>query len=43
MYTGTVTLIIVNVQSQVLVGVTTYPNMGGPGKIDHGPVFHRFV
>jgi hypothetical protein len=32
MHTGTVTMIIVNVASQDLVGVATYPNMGGPGK-----------
>jgi hypothetical protein len=43
MHTGTVTMIIVNVQTQALVGVTTYPNMGGPGKIDHGPVCQRFL
>jgi hypothetical protein len=35
--TGYVTLVIVDVASRVLVGVATYPNMGGPGKINHGP------
>jgi hypothetical protein len=42
MHTGTVTLLIVDVESQEIVGISTYPNMGGPGKIDHGTVFRRF-
>jgi hypothetical protein len=37
-----VTLLIVDVESQEIVGISTYPNMGGPGKIDHGTVFRRF-
>jgi hypothetical protein len=41
MHTGTVTLLIVDVLSKTVVGVCTYPNMGGPGKIDHEPVFRR--
>jgi hypothetical protein len=32
MHTGTVSLILVNVAYHDLVGVATYPNMGGPGK-----------
>ena len=42
MHTGTVTLVFVNVSTGLVVGIATYPNMGGPGKIDHGPVFQRF-
>jgi hypothetical protein len=42
MHTGTITLLFVDVASQDIVGIVTYPNMGGPGKIDHGPVFRRF-
>jgi hypothetical protein len=42
MHTGTVTLLFVDIQSQLVVGIATYPKMGGPGKIDHGPVFQRF-
>jgi hypothetical protein len=42
MHTGTVTLVFVNVESGEVVGIATYPNMGGPGKIDHGSVFRRF-
>ena len=43
MHTGTITLVIVDMESQQVVGVVTYPNMGGPGKIDHGPVFRRLL
>jgi hypothetical protein len=43
MHTGTVSLLIVDVESQSVVGVCTYPNMGGPGKIDHEPVFRRLL
>jgi hypothetical protein len=42
MHTGTVTLFIVEVWSGDIVGIATYPNMGGPGKINHGPAFCRF-
>jgi hypothetical protein len=42
MHTGTITLVIVDVASGEIVGIVTYPNMGGPGKIDHGLVFRRF-
>jgi hypothetical protein len=42
MHTGTVTLVFVSVITGQVVGLATYPNMGGPGKIDHGPVFRRF-
>jgi hypothetical protein len=42
MHTGTVTLRFVNIQSKSVVGIATYPNMGGPDKIDHGPVFQQF-
>jgi hypothetical protein len=43
MHTGTVTLLFVDVASgEVLVGIVNYPNMGGPGKIDHGSVFSHF-
>ncbi len=42
MHTGTVTLLFVDVESGEVAGMATYPNMGGPGKIDHGSVFHRF-
>jgi hypothetical protein len=42
MHTGTVTMVIVDVLTRELVGIATYPNMGGPGKINHGGVFHRF-
>lgn len=42
MHTGTVTLLFVDVQTELVVGISTYPNMVGPGKIDHGPVFQRF-
>ncbi len=42
MHTGTITLLIVDVESGQVVGIVTYPNMGGPGKIDHGTVFRRF-
>ncbi len=41
MHTGTISLLIVDVNSKHVVGVCTYPNMGGPGKIDHEPVFRR--
>ena len=41
MHTGTITLLIVDVESQLVVGVSTHPNMGGPGKIDHEPVYQR--
>ena len=42
MHTGTVTLLFVDVKSKEVVGIATYPNMGGPGKIDHEPAFRRF-
>lgn len=42
MHTGTVTLLFVTVLTGKVIGIATYPNMGGPGKIDHGPVFDRF-
>jgi hypothetical protein len=42
MHTGTVTLLIVDVESKEVVGIATYPNMSGPGKIDHDPVFRLF-
>jgi hypothetical protein len=42
MHTGSVTLVFVNAESGKVVGIATYPNMGGPGKIDHGSVFRRF-
>ena len=42
MHTGTITLVFVDVGTGDLVGITTYPNLGGPGKLDHGPVFERF-
>ena len=42
MHTGTITLLFVEADSEDLVGFVTYPNMGGPGKIDHGSVFRRF-
>jgi hypothetical protein len=42
MHTGTVTLVFVTVSTGMVLGIATYPNMGGPGKIDHGPVFYRF-
>jgi hypothetical protein len=42
MHTGTVTLLIVEVETHAIVGIATYPNMGGPGKIDHEPVFLHF-
>jgi hypothetical protein len=32
----------VDVASGEVVGIATYPNMGGPGKIDHGAVFSHF-
>jgi hypothetical protein len=41
MHTGTLSLLVVDVGSSMVVGVCTYPNMGGPGKIDHEPVFRR--
>jgi hypothetical protein len=43
MHTGTISLLIVDVASELVVGVCTYPNMGGPGKIDHEPVFRRLL
>ena len=43
MHTGTVTLLLVDVETGLVVGVSTYPNMGGPGKIDHEPVFRRLL
>lgn len=42
MHTGTVSLLFVDVMLGEVVGIATYPNMGGPGKADHGTVFHRF-
>lgn len=42
MHTGTVTLLFVDIESKLVIGMSTFPNMGGPGKIDHGPVFQRF-
>ena len=42
MHTGTVTLLFVDIKTKLVVGVAAYPNMGGPGKIDHGPVFQQF-
>jgi hypothetical protein len=42
MPTGTVTLLFVDVASCQVVGIATYPNMGGPGKTDHGSVFQCF-
>jgi hypothetical protein len=42
MHTGTITLVFVDPSSVEVVGIATYPNMGGPGKIDHGTVFSRF-
>jgi hypothetical protein len=42
MHTGTITLLFVDVASAQVVGIATYPNMGGPGKIDHGTVFRKF-
>jgi hypothetical protein len=42
MHTGTITLVFVDVKSLEVVGIANYPNMGGPGKIDHGTVFRRF-
>jgi hypothetical protein len=42
MHTGSVTLLFVNVGTGMVIGIATYPNMGGPGKIDHGSVFRRF-
>jgi hypothetical protein len=35
-------LLIVEVETHAIVGIVTYPNMGGPGKIDHEPVFLHF-
>jgi hypothetical protein len=42
MHTGTITLFIVEVWSGNIVGIAMYPNMGGPGKIDHDPAFRCF-
>jgi hypothetical protein len=42
MHTGTITLLFVDVDSKEVVGIATYPNMGGPGKSDDGPVFRHF-
>ncbi len=42
MHAGTVTLLFVDVASSEVVGIATHPNMGGPGKIDHGSVFQCF-
>jgi hypothetical protein len=42
MHTGTITLFIVEVWLGNIVGIASYPNMGEPGKIDHGPAFRRF-
>jgi hypothetical protein len=42
MHTGTITLLFVDVETHQVVGTDTYPNMGGPGKIDHGHVSRRF-
>jgi hypothetical protein len=42
MHTGTITLVFLDVASGDVVGIATYPNMGGPGKIDHGTLFQRF-
>lgn len=42
MHTGTVTLLIVQVETRCIIGIATYPNMGGPGKIDHDPAFRHF-
>jgi hypothetical protein len=39
MHTGTITMLFVDVEKGDVVGTATYPNIGGPGKIDHGPVF----
>ena len=41
MHTGTISLLIVDVATEAVVGVCTYPNMGGPGKINHEPAFCR--
>ena len=41
MYTGTITLLFVDVDSGEVVGCVTYPNIGGSGKINHAPVFQR--
>jgi hypothetical protein len=42
MHTGTVTCFFVEVRLGDIGGIATYPNMGGPGKIDHGPAFCYF-
>jgi hypothetical protein len=42
MHTGTASLLFVHIETRLVVGMATYPNMGGPGKIDHGPVFQQF-
>lgn len=42
MHTGTITLLIVDVEPQEVVGIVTYLNMSRPRKIDCGPVLHRF-
>jgi hypothetical protein len=42
--TGTVTLLFVDIETKLVVGITlSYLNMmAGPDKIYHGPVFWRF-
>jgi hypothetical protein len=42
MHTGTITLVFVDVETGIVVGVATFPNMGGPGKINHEPAFQLF-
>jgi hypothetical protein len=42
LHTETVTLLFVDIESKLVVGLSPFPNMGGPGKIDHGPVFQQF-
>ena len=42
MHTGTITMVFVDVITGKVIGTTTYPNMGGPGKLDHEPVFQKF-
>jgi hypothetical protein len=42
MHTVTVTLLFVDIKTRLVDGIAAYPNMGGSGKIDHGPVFQIF-